>query len=61
MFWKVYLFAYFAILAAALLALWQGRVLGRLPAGWVVLVVIAAVALGVLLGFVSRNRPPNPA
>jgi hypothetical protein len=60
-FWKVYLVAYFAILGAALFALWQGRVLGRLPPAWVVLVVVAAVALGVLLGFVSRNHPPNPA
>lgn len=61
MFWKVYLVAYFALLAAALFALWQGRVLARLPTTWVVLVVVGAVVLGVLLALVSRNHPPNPA
>jgi hypothetical protein len=58
---KVYLAIYFAIVGAALLALWQGRVLARLPAEWVSLSVAVAVVLGVLLAFVSRRRPPNPA
>jgi len=59
---KTYLIAYFAVLAAALFALWQGRVLSRLPAEWVILAVAIAVVLGVLLAFVSRNSAPtNPA
>jgi hypothetical protein len=58
---KIYLAAYFVILAGALLALWQGRVLGRLPAEWVVLILAAAIVLGVLLAVISRNHPPNPA
>ena len=59
---KTYLAVYFALLAAALVALWQGRVLSRLPAEWVVLVIAAAVVLGVLLALVSRNNAPtNPA
>ncbi len=58
---KIYLVAYFLVLAAALVALWQGRVLSRLPTDWVVLVVAVAILLGVLLAFVSRNHPPNLA
>lgn len=55
---KVYLVVYFALLAAALFALWESGALGQLPAEWVVLVVVAAVLLGVLLAVVSRHRPP---
>lgn len=54
---RLYLIAYFAILAAALLVLWQGRVLARLPLDWVLLVLAAAVLLGVLLAVVSRTPP----
>ena len=57
---RIYLVVYFALVAAALLALWQGRVLVRLPVEWVALAIVAAVVLGVLLAVVSRN-PPNPA
>ena len=56
MFWKVYLIAYFALLGAALFALWQGRVLGRLPAAGSPSPSWAAVVLGVLLAVVSRHR-----
>lgn len=58
---RIYLVVYFAIVALALLALWQGRVLARLPGEWVALAVVAAIVLGVLLAVVSRTRPPNPA
>jgi hypothetical protein len=61
MFIRYYLVAYFVALAAALFALWEGHVLARLPAAWVVIVVAVAVLLGVLLAVVSRNRPANPA
>jgi hypothetical protein len=58
---RIYLVVYFVVVAAALLALWQGRVLARLPAEWVTLGIAVAVVLGVLLAFISRTRPPNPA
>lgn len=58
---RVYLIVYFVILAAALFALWEGKVLARLPAVWVVIVLAVAVLLGVLLAVVSKNRPANPA
>jgi hypothetical protein len=61
MFLKVYLAVYFVVVAVALLALWQGRVLARLPAVWVALAVGAAVVLGILLALVSRRRPVKPA
>ena len=56
MFLRFYLIAYFALLAAAAIVLWQGEVLGRLPASWVVAVFGVAALLGLLLAFVSR--PP---
>lgn len=55
---RTYLIVYFLLLAAALFALWQGRVLSRLPSEWVLLVVAVAVVLGVLLAFVSRDNTP---
>lgn len=58
---RIYLVVYFAVIGLALLALWQGRVLSRLPAEWVAFALVAAVVLGVLLAVVSRTRPPNPA
>jgi len=56
MFLRFYLIAYFVLLGAAVLALWQGGVLERLPALWVVAVLAAAALLGVLLALVSRRR-----
>jgi hypothetical protein len=61
MFLRIYLVVYFAVVGLAFLALWQGRVLARLPGEWVALALVAAVVLGVLLAVVSRTRPPNPA
>jgi len=58
---KIYLAVYFAAVALALLALWQGRVLSRLPVEWVALVTGGAVVLGVLLALISRKRPIKPA
>ena len=58
---KTYLIIYFALLAAAFVSLWQGRILARLPFGWVGLAFLAAVLLGVVLALVSRHKPPNPA
>jgi hypothetical protein len=56
---RLYLILYFALIGAAVAALWKGGVLSRLPAEWVALVLIVAVALGVLLAYVSLRRPTN--
>jgi|WetSurMetagenome_2_1015567.scaffolds.fasta_scaffold599332_1 hypothetical protein len=58
---KLYLAAYFGLLAIALAVLWRGGVLARLPLGWVALVVVGAVLLGVLLALLSPQKPANPA
>jgi len=52
---RVYLTVYFIAIAMALIALWQGGVLGRLPAVWVLLTVGVAVALGLALALLSRR------
>ncbi len=56
---RIYLIVYFAVLAIALVVLWQGRVLARLPFDWVAIVFVVAVALGVLLAVVSRRDRPH--
>jgi hypothetical protein len=56
MFLRLYLIAYFALLAAAVAVLWQGGVLERLPALWVAAVFGAAALLGLLLALVSGRR-----
>jgi hypothetical protein len=55
----IYLTAYFVLVGAAVVALWQADVLARLPAAWVALAVVLAVGLGVVLAVVSvrRRRP----
>lgn len=53
---RIYLIAYFALVGAAAAALWQARVLGRLPAEWVGLALVVAVGLGILLAIVSLHR-----
>jgi|WetSurMetagenome_2_1015567.scaffolds.fasta_scaffold157957_1 hypothetical protein len=58
---KLYLGLYFAVLVAALVVLWLGGVLQRLPFGWVSLAFVGAVLLGVLLGLLSWRKPANPA
>lgn len=52
---RIYLVAYFLVVAAALVALWRSEVLGRLPFEYVALAVLAAVGLGALLALVSRR------
>jgi hypothetical protein len=57
MFVRVYLIAYFALLAGAVLALWQGGVLAEIPLAWTAIGLIVAVGLGVILA-VTSARPP---
>ncbi len=52
---RLYLIAYFLIVGAAIVVLWQADVLGRLPLGPVALAVLAVVGLGLLLALVSRR------
>lgn len=56
MFLRIYLIAYFLVVAAAGFVLWQAGVLERLPLGWVALSLLAAIGLGTLLALVSRRR-----
>jgi len=53
---RIYLTAYFVLVGAAVAALWQGGVLGRLPVAWVVAALVVAAGLGVLLALVSHKR-----
>jgi hypothetical protein len=55
-----YLLAYFAVLAGAVLTLWQADVLSQIPMAWVVLAVVVSVGLGGLLAIVA-HRPRRPA
>lgn len=55
-----YLLAYFALLAGALVTLWQARVLSQIPRAWVVLALLVSVGLGFLLAVVARY-PRRPA
>lgn len=54
-FLRLYLVAYFAVLTAAVLVMWAGGILTRLPGVWVVVVLVLATALGVGLAAVSRG------
>ena len=55
---RVYLIAYFVLLAGAGLALWQAGVFGRLPVLWVLAVAAVAVGLGILLALTSMHDNP---
>ncbi len=53
----LYLVAYFALVAGAVLALWQAGVLGQLPTEVVVIGLLVAIGLGIVLALAS-TRPP---
>jgi hypothetical protein len=55
-----YLIVYFALLAGALLTLWQTDILRQIPRPWTVLAVLVSVGLGLLLAVVARH-PRRPA
>jgi peptidoglycan/LPS O-acetylase OafA/YrhL len=55
-FLKLYLIGYFTLLAGALLALWQGGVLGEIPPVWLLIGGVIAVGLGMMLAVVSSPR-----
>lgn len=52
----LYVLGYFALVIGAGLALWQAGVVSRVPAAWLALAALAAVALGVLL-LLTASRP----
>ncbi len=56
----LYLVIYFALVAGALIALWQGGVLVFLSTSWIVLGLLVAVGLGVLLALVTAWHPRVP-
>ena len=49
--------AYVALVAGAVLALWQAGVLGQLPTEMVVIGLLVAIGLGIVLALAS-TRPP---
>jgi hypothetical protein len=53
----LYLLAYFALLAAAGLVLWQAGVVQRVPSTWLILAAIVTLGLGCLLALVARSKP----
>ncbi len=53
----VYLAIYFALVAGAVIALWQGGVLAHLSALSILIPLVVAVGLGVLLAVVWLWRP----
>ena len=53
----IYLIVYFALLAGAAIALWQGGVLGRLSPLYLLLTAIVVVGLGLVLAVTSASSP----
>ncbi|HEX5110915.1 MAG TPA: hypothetical protein VFV95_20830 [Vicinamibacterales bacterium] len=53
---RIYLAAYFILLAGAGLALWQSGVLDRLPGSWLAVSALVAIGLGLLLAAASGSR-----
>ena len=52
----LYLIGYFILVAGAALALWQGGVLARISATWLLISAVIVIGLGVLLA-VTSVRP----
>jgi len=52
----IYLVCYFCLIAGALLALWQARVLSQIPLLQTVGVVLVAVGLGVVLALLTPRK-----
>jgi hypothetical protein len=50
---RVYVVAYVVLILAAAGVLWEAGLLARIPAAWTVLVLAAALSLGILLVVVS--------
>ena len=55
-FMRVYVAGYFLLIVGALLALWNGDILGRIPLLWIAIGLLIAVGLGILL-LVTSTRP----
>jgi hypothetical protein len=56
-FMRVYVAGYFVLIAGALLALWDGDVLSRIPLAWIAIGLIIAVAPGIVL--LLTAAPPS--
>jgi hypothetical protein len=53
---RIYLAAYFLLLAGAAIALWQSSVLDRLPGSWLIIAAVLAIGVGLLLALASVRR-----
>lgn len=56
----VYLIAYFTLIIMAGAVLWRAGLTSQIPAGWLFLAGFVAVALGVALALLSKNRSQPP-
>jgi hypothetical protein len=59
-FMRVYVAGYFILIAGALLALWNGEILTRIPLAWIAIGLIIAVAPGIVLLVTSAPPPARP-
>ena len=53
---RIYLAAYFLLLAGAAFALGQSGVLDRLPGSWLVIAAVVAIGVGLMLALASVRR-----
>ena len=53
---RIYLAAYFLLLAGAAFALAQSGVLDRLPGSWLVIAAVVAIGVGLMLALASVRR-----
>ena len=56
---NLYLTGYFLLLIGAVVSLWYGGVLRRVPALWIIMGLVIAVGLGIMLS-VSSGKPTIP-
>jgi hypothetical protein len=57
---RIYLLAYAALVAAAVLTLWYAGVLPQLPGIWIAGGLLIAATLGILVFVGFRRRPQRP-
>ena len=55
-FLRLYLVGYFVLLLGAAWALWESRILQRIPGVWIAIGAVIAIGLGIMLA-VASSRP----
>lgn len=54
-FLKLYLIGYFVLLLGAAWALWESRILQRIPGIWIAIGAVIAIGLGIVLAVASSH------